>query len=168
MMFHLISSILISFFIGMCFCKHFENIFLCSCYMYLHNMLEFRHFKRTTGTAQPITSIIADVAPESVPICGEEQFLHKQSLEMTGLTKRIVSGREEIFAVVSAELFFGTVRSLSFKAIWGIALLKYMGNTEYRTFWMIGTFIYVMGHLALSVSFTKTDWWIYHHYGWLT
>lgn len=25
----------------------------------------------------------------------EEQFLHKQSLEMTGLTKRIVSGREE-------------------------------------------------------------------------
>ena len=25
----------------------------------------------------------------------QEQFLHKQSLEMTGLTKRIVSGREE-------------------------------------------------------------------------
>ena len=25
----------------------------------------------------------------------QEQFLHKQSLEMTGLTKRIVSGRED-------------------------------------------------------------------------
>ena len=48
---------------------------------------------------------------KSVQIFGEEQFLHKQSLEMTGLTKRIVSGREEMFAVVSAELFFfGTVR----------------------------------------------------------
>ena len=27
-------------------------------------------------------------------MCIQEQFLHKQSLEMTGLTKRIVSGRE--------------------------------------------------------------------------
>ena len=34
----------------------------------------------------------------------QEQFLHKQSLEMTGLTKRIVSGREErVWQVVSLE-----------------------------------------------------------------
>ena len=89
--------------------------------------------KRTTGTAQPITSIIADVAPEFVQIFGEEQFLHKQSLEMTGLTKRIVSGREEMFGRCFLWTFFlGRCVRWAWKPFGGLHCLSIWGiqNTE--------------------------------------